>query len=58
MSELILPYLTALAHLSFKIIKIILEGTNENAPVQDMTNVTFSQKNQTSPYEIEKQKLS
>lgn len=58
MSELILPYLTALAHLGFKIIKIILEGTNENAPVQDTANVTFRQNNQTSPCEIEKQKLS
>lgn len=57
MSELVLPYLTALAHLGFKIIKIILEGTKRNAPVQDTADVTFAQNNQASPYEIEKQKL-
>lgn len=57
MSELILPCLVALAHLGFKIIGIVLEGRNENAPVQDTANVTFKQNHQTSPYEAEKQKL-
>jgi len=57
MSELILPYLTAFTHLGFKIVKIILERTNENAPVQDTTKVKIRQNNQTSPCEMEKQKL-
>lgn len=44
MAEQIFPYLAALG---FKILKIVLEGPSENAPVQDMANV-MSDKTNTS----------